>query len=175
MKIVITVALTLALTGCIPARQMQRTYVPPPERQLVEDKVDRFTGRREISWSHQAQHGLAANYNVAFHDGAKASTLKPRIVLAGTSPTWKYLKCNTTYWLADGKRVEPISRDHDGKVSRGFVVELVSSVFAMDDLRTLANAKSVDYKVCNDEYILYESEMDGLRQFVQAIDSHTTR
>jgi len=163
----------LALAGCVaPPRPV---YVPPPSpKPVVMDEVDRFTGIRKISWENRLtgpDMGFFATYLVFADKQGSFKISKPAIVLTTSSREWKYLRCNTTYWLADGKRVEPINVRHDGTTYRGGVIEQVVNEFSLEAFQQLAAAKSVEYRVCNTEAYLFASELEGLKQVTQKITS----
>lgn len=166
-------AALLTLAGC--AVPPQPVYVPPPPpKPVVIDGIDRFTGIRKITWENKLTGpnlGFFAAFLVVADKQGSFRTSKPAIVLTTSSREWKYLKCHNTYWLADGKRVEPISVRHDGTTYSGGVVEQITSDFSVAAFQQLAAAQTVEYRVCNKESYLYASEMEGLKQVAQRMSA----
>lgn len=78
--------------------------------------------------------------------------------------SWTYLSCHSTYWLADGVPVLLPQPEHRGTVGNGFVLEqLLITSTDISHFQQLAQAKTVEYKICNDEYKATASEMKDFR------------
>lgn len=170
-KIALIMSLGIVLAGCTPVRRP--VYVPPPPpKPVVKDEVDRFTGIRKVSWTSVVSGpGLFASYLATADKAGSFKKSTPVIILTTTGREWKYLKCNGTHWLADGARVPTIEVKHDGSVMTGGVIEHIANRFTYADFQRLAAAKSVEYKVCNDEFILYPSEIEGLKRTAELMDT----
>ena len=71
-------------------------------------------------------------------------------------------------WLVDGRPFSLPDATHDGSVSQfGGVHEHISiSPVTMAQIESLARAKKVEWKVCNDEYTATVEELDDLRNFL---------
>lgn len=125
------------------------------------EKQDRFSGVKTYSWNAGPNYRplSPALFMNAGPDGVKDGL----VVLSGTFREWEYLRCSQTYWLADGERVLALSQDHDGTTGGAGVIEHVSSLFGVAELRKIAAAKSLEYKVCNDEFRLTADQLAGFK------------
>jgi len=167
MKLLAT-SFCLLVTGC--TLPPHGPVTPPQAIPKFRNEVDRFTGQHEVSWLRVGQgSGLYANFVARADKSGSFKGSTPVILLTRYGRSWKYLKCHDTFWLADGKRVATLDTRHDGSVYSGGVNETIISQFSYEQFQTLAAAQNVEYKVCNDEFMLYPAEMEGLKQVGQAI------
>ena len=111
------------------------------------------------------------------------TTRRPRIALIGshnaegepsvllmvvsTAKSWRYLECHHTYWLADDKSLWLPQPIHNAQIGAGFVIEtLLIAPVTIEQIEQLAQAKKVEFRVCNDEYEATAEEMNDLRDFL---------
>lgn len=92
--------------------------------------------------------------------------------LAILSKSWRYMECNKTNWLLDGKPYNLEGGQHQGNVATGFVLErivwnLPQTANSSGPLGDIARAKSVEYRICNDEYKLTAAELADLRSYIK--------
>jgi hypothetical protein len=80
--------------------------------------------------------------------------------------TWAYLHCHGFAMLVDGKPVRLPQPEHDGRVSRGFVSEFITVKTDASVFETIASAKTVEIKVCNDEWLLPQQVIDHAKRMV---------
>lgn len=130
----------------------------------VDTKSDRFTGDTTYT-SHltpELNSPLRPQTIVTVgQDGALKSAV---IMLIGSSKGWKYLTCNSTHWLLDGKPIALDESKHIGKVlDGGYVIESMVQMLNVDQLRKFSQATTVEYKVCNDEGEMRTGERDDIR------------
>lgn len=94
--------------------------------------------------------------------------------LGGAWPVWRYLDCHSLYWLADGVPVDLGSVAHDGDVlADGSVIEHVWATEApFDGVKKLAYARKVEFRICEDEYVVSEAELMDLRGIVAEAIEH---
>lgn len=137
-------------------------------RAEIEVIVDRFDGSTTVRTKPQAVFKRLHFTLLCRYTGeAQKTNAIIEIVLIGAYEQWTYLKCNTTHWLVDSKPFELPQPIHEGEVGRGFVMELLTIVpVPLSALQQMAVVKKVEFKVCNDEFMLNKGEMEDLRKFV---------
>lgn len=82
--------------------------------------------------------------------------------------SWQYLSCHSVSLLADGVAFPSPTSKHSGNVGRGHVTEIIKVQFSHADVTKLSEAKSIEYRICNTESRLSESDMQDLREFIKA-------
>jgi hypothetical protein len=139
-------------------------------RSDIEAVKDRFTGvTRYRTRSAPVLGSTSVQTVVSVSNGAFAAQL---LLVYGTSSSegWKYLKCHYLNWMLDGTPIEVPSATHDGQVGNTVLVEQLNQRLDRAQLRRFASARSVEYKICNDEYSMSADELSGLRQLVHQTD-----
>lgn len=134
--------------------------------QDIQDKTDRFTGKRSIHYLDPPANNMSTIGVSSFITVEEAKEQFFLIISAYRSSRdggWRYLRCNNTYWLADGVPVDVPDSLHDGSVVSGGVLEQIVQPLTLETMRTLASATTVEYKICNDEYTVTPQQMQGLR------------
>lgn len=137
------------------------------------DKTDRFTQKRELKWiSHvrsekSSEMGLTAS--VYFHVNERPSRVLMH--LAGSFGALKYVDCHVTDWLADGARVKPELNTHQvlPRNDSPRSIEIITSVFTVSQLKQLADAQLIEYRVCRDEGRVVADDHAGLRELVSRL------
>lgn len=139
----------------------------------IKVKVDSFTGKTTVNtkptpFTERPSFNLLGRY--------RDETDKPNAVLSillySSSPTWQYLHCYSTFWLADNKPINLPQPTHKGFVGTGFVMEhLAITPVPLSALQQMATAQKVEFKVCNDEFTLTTEEMKDLKRFVEIFTS----
>lgn len=137
------------------------------------DREDRFTQKRELKWiSHvssetPAKMGLTAS--IFFHpDGHPGRAV---VHLAGSFERVEYASCHMTNWLADGEPVKPESNSYQAlpRNDSPNPIEIVTSVFTISQLKKLAAAQLLEYRICRDEGSVPEKDHAGLRNLVSRL------
>nr|WP_019365240.1 hypothetical protein [Pseudomonas luteola] len=129
-------------------------------------EIDRFTGETTISWISPAVFDtMVPNL---FAKPSNSASNNAMLFLSGSSKTWRYLHCNQTYWLVDGRPIKPTFQKHDGKMGGRGVVEYIYNEFSLEQVKSMASASKVEFKICNDEYQFTQEQIDGFKQVVQA-------
>lgn len=137
------------------------------------DKTDRFTQKRELKWiSHirsetPSEMGLTAS--ILFPSGETPSGAL--VHLAGSFERLEYANCHMTDWLADGAPIKPASNTYQvlPRKDSPRSIEIVTSVFTVSQLKQLASARLVEYRVCRDEGRLNDKDHAGLRDLVNRL------
>jgi hypothetical protein len=126
----------------------------------VDVKEDRFTGKTVVDLkSVPVPNGVTI--------GGFFVNSEPKLTLSLTSgsESWRYLKCHTTDFLVDGAPFNPGTLDYSGTVGTGFVMEFFYYSLSYPSLVKLANAQTVEVKICNDEYRFGQQDINALREF----------
>lgn len=139
----------------------------------LTDQVDRFEQKRELKWESSIRSDnpaqMATNATVFF--AKDSSPLNGLVYLYGSFESPRYASCHSVKWLADGVPVSPSSNLYRGSPRKGSdrTIEIVTSVFSVAQLREIAHAKLVEYKVCNDEGKVAEEDLAGLRELTDRL------
>lgn len=138
----------------------------------VTDSVDRFTGSRTILFkTDEAPAIRKPALNLAIVLGSDGSLEEAALVISVINTSrrggWVYLQCHSVDWLADGKRVDIGESRHRGDVTRGGVIELITQQITPEQMSALVEAESVEYKICNDEFVVSSQDLAGMRWAVR--------
>lgn len=140
-----------------PARAPVTPAAPARAQPTVETRVDEFTGRSAfiLQAPLPPESGGEDASIAAFGSPGVGPVLVHMLV---TSPTWRYLRCDSINVLADGAPVaiESEGRD-DGHVGRGYVTETLLFTLPWESVVQVASARGVRIRICNDVYALDES------------------
>lgn len=139
----------------------------------VKVKADRFTKTTTISTVPQAQSSDGQPALTVMATLTEGKTTAGLLLVSSSSKGWRYLNCNSTAWLVDDEPFPMPSGKHDGSVGRGYVLEFlnISPITGMQ-VAQLGSAKRIEYKVCNDEYLVTPSEMQDLARFHELLLEH---
>jgi len=146
----------------------------------VTKEYDHFKNQTTLhsTFEHPAQDGapvfvIFAGYKGKVFSG-KQSDSYIMINISFISSEWRYLDCNDTHWLVDGKPISLPSCHYDGSVGDGYVLEQLSIIpIKVEDAEKLASAHTIEVEVCNDEYQLNEMEKSDLREIVTRLSKGT--
>ncbi|MDG9926116.1 MULTISPECIES: hypothetical protein [unclassified Pseudomonas] len=135
--------------------------------------TDRFKQKRELKWissvksSDASQMGLTAS---VFFKG-QGTPEKALVHLAGSFDRLEFAQCNGVDWLADGVPVERLSGTYNTVPRRDSpkMIEIMVSIFSVEQLRQLAAASVIEYRVCRSEGRVPDEDAAGLRQLVAAL------
>lgn len=144
----------------------------------IETKYDRFKDLTAVylrttfstSSSRTANFALISTYTG--QAASRGGEVAPGALLTMfiSSDEWRYLKCRGLSALIDGKPLELPPLDHDGKVGRGYVTENLKAMISLETVATIANAKkSLEFKLCNDEFTLPLSVAADARRFLDEL------
>lgn len=137
------------------------------------DRTDRFTQKRELKWiSHvrsetPAEMGLTASIVFAIGDLPSAALVH----LAGSFDGLEYANCHMTDWVADGVPLKPSSNSYQvlPRKDSSRSIEIVTSIFTVTQLKQLASAQMVEYRLCRDEGRVPTEDQAGLRDLVSRL------
>lgn len=137
----------------------------------VGRSFDKFTGR--TSWiadekperpkgEMSPQVLLVLDKNGAFREAA--------ILLHGTFDGWRYLKCNSTHWLLDGKAITLNPSKYDGDViSGGTVYESVAQPLSKAQFMRFASAAEIEFQVCGDDSSFTVDDVLDFQELVEKL------
>jgi len=137
------------------------------------DRTDRFTQKRELKWvSHirsEAPSEMGLTASIVFLPGDVPGNAL--VHLAGSFAALEYTKCHVTDWLADGIPVKPKSNSYQAlpRNDSPRSIEIVTSIFSIPQLKQLAAAQQVEYRVCRDEGRIPAVDHDGLRELTKRL------
>jgi len=87
------------------------------------------------------------------------------IILSSINEDWKYLNCHSTYCLVDGKPLELPKTEHYGDVmGGGKVIEIIYVSVPYSTFVKMCEARKIEFKICNTEFIISEFEKTCLKQ-----------
>lgn len=141
----------------------------------IEKKFDKFKNKTSISTNVQKLGRTVNAYEqprisvvLEYIGKTPAPGSSPSIVFSfgSLSDDWKYLSCYPVYCLADDEPLKIPEFKRYGKVlDGGDVVEIVySEHFPYSKFEKLCDAKSLEFKICNTEFVVSEIERMMLRQ-----------
>ncbi|WP_338546837.1 hypothetical protein V6W80_09935 [Pseudomonas benzopyrenica] len=133
----------------------------------IQDKTDRFTGVRSVSYSALPKKD-GYTVSLAAYYGKDDRTPTYVMEILTWSNEWRYLDCNSDAWLLDGNREESLEAKYDHSMAGGATVERFVYRPSRETLEKLASAKVAEYKVCNDEQVVSKADMAGIRQVLDA-------
>ena len=133
----------------------------------VSVQPDRFDGHTKIV---AVTHGPDNVPQLMLFASVKDHKLQiVSLSIQSSSKEWKYLRCHSVKWLIDGKPVDLGIPEHQGDVSLGGVTESVTFPFSMAKLNLLAKAEKIEFKICNDEITLDDTDVIEISNFKTAI------
>ena len=151
MRAIASIFLVVPLALCLPcpAQEQQNRFCPSG---LVSVDNDRFSGNTSIISVHKPGPlgRLVPHLGAEFK--SKNMVVAQLVLSGGYMGDWRYLKCHTTYILADGKQVPTSRATHDGDVINGGVVENIMVTLDLKAIAQLEQAKNIEFKVCDDEF-----------------------
>lgn len=131
---------------------------------------DRFTGEMKFSTEFKPHLDGRLHPQIILTLDKDAKFKSAAFLLTGGFHGWKYLRCNETHWLIDGKPVELQKAVHHGDVANGgYVVETMIQPLDASQLKSMNAVKSVEYKVCNDEYAFDQDDLSGLLEIANKL------
>lgn len=133
----------------------------------LNDETDRFTGMRSVTWatlpSTEEEFVLKSSAYIA--ESGNAYYQVQLITYADSS---RYQNCHWVDWLVDGRRAPELKAEYGLDHGSGVSIERFTVKADRKTLERLASARTVEYKVCNDEGVVRDEELRGLREVLAA-------
>ena len=133
------------------------------------DKINRFSSVRTVSWSRDIGHSGEFGFSVSAYIASDKKSALYDLTLITVSDHWRYMRCNSTAWLVDGKAAPYIRSDYKSSMGDSSTIEMLQATLSLADLTKLAAARTIEYQVCNDEGSLTPSDIDGIRKVLSAV------
>ena len=144
------------------ARPASRKPRPDPKAGAITVEHDEFTGETTVKLQRMVLDN-DLKLSMFATPGAQAAA----ILLFSSSEDWRYLRCRSLYWLADGKRIRTMQPRHEGDVGSGLVFESLTLAIDQPTLSTFANSSSLKGKICNTTFQFSGSQLVKMREFLQ--------
>lgn len=161
------------LSACAAMEQQYQETTKKIETPVFKSKVDKFTGQKKISWAKfyrgSLYYGREFNKVISVSIDPKTKVWVSNIALLKNSKEHRYLRCQATNWLVDGKAIKPKAVLFDSKIERNpvHVSEMLIIEFSKEDFAQLAQANKIEYRVCNDEHEMTLEEKEGIKAVYQ--------
>jgi hypothetical protein len=144
----------------------------------VSIESDRFTGdttivarQRPFLGTYPCLRPGAVWTSVLGHDAVE----QPSVVMLSFEATcagWLYLECHHVHALKDGQPYSLPDSEHKGNVlSTGSVNESVRLMLTLDQVKDLAAAKALEFRICNTEIKFKKKELQDIGGFIKAIEA----
>ena len=88
---------------------------------------------------------------------------------SASSNSWQYLECHSLNFLVDGQPVPAGDTEHDGTVGLGYVIEYVRFHAPLNLVERMAQARSVEGKLCNTEFTFKPETLRLMRDFASTV------
>lgn len=151
---------------------------------VVESRFDRFKGTTSYIYRGKGERKIASGRTPGLEFQAQAYVKAPEL---GAPPEasmfishfgrgWRYLRCRNLYWLVDGAPIqlsEP--KAINDVLSGGRVAEIIIQSVSIEQLEQLGSARSVEFKLCNDEVALLTEDIEALAEIARSVRSHEPR
>lgn len=135
----------------------------------LQDKTDRFTGTRSVAWNSipEHEHEFAVTAFAFYPKGASAPSAY-NISLTTYSDSGELMNCHHSSWLIDGQPAPELEGKYEYDPASNVVIERLSADISRQTLERVAEAKSVEFKVCYTEGALSQDELVGIRKVLEA-------
>lgn len=135
----------------------------------ITEKYDRFKNQTVLKYEQNKPSAGLPFYLLSGFEGTNKASKRENVLTFHVSGSgWRYLRCNQTALLVDGKPFSVGKVEHDGRVGTGYVLEFLSIAIPTAALRQLGNAKTVEYKICNDEYRLDDADLAAFKEITES-------
>lgn len=136
---------------------------------IFEDKTDRFTGVRSVSWNTiPSQAESFAVSTVALYSKGSAAPNQYIFQIITYSSTSQFDGCPYVDWLIDGEPATGLQAKYSRVGADSATIERFTLRPSRETLAKLASAKLVEFKVCNVESSISPDDMGGLRKVLDA-------
>ena len=90
-------------------------------------------------------------------------------LIGSQGDAWNYDTCHSVNWVIDGTPMASGETNWEGKPLDGAVMETIFQMADYSDLEKMSGARSIEYRVCNDAFVLTDSDIAGIRSVVKAL------
>ncbi|MEB6589657.1 hypothetical protein MXM82_11005 [Pseudomonas asiatica] len=133
----------------------------------LKENLDRFTGTRSVTWSTlpSGPEQFAFSTSVYIPEKGEPVYILQLFTYADIS---RYQTCHFVDWLVDGRRAPELQAEYGSDSAGSASIERFTITADRKTLENLSSAKSLEYKVCNDEGAVLAEDLNGLRQVLAA-------
>ncbi len=136
----------------------------------IEVIRDRASGDTTIKTS---VRGATATPHISLYAIVPASTKDlptVALLLSARFPRWHYRQCHRTGWRVDNTLLELPQPSYDGKMGEGFVAEFLTiQPLTIGQVRQMAQATTIAFTICDDEFTASPEEMQDFRTFMDKV------
>jgi hypothetical protein len=139
---------------------------------VITSKEDRFKGYTVVGLDSMRIAGTdfdGLDFRSHFITGSKFNTQDVTFNLTSTTKNWTYIDCKHASFLVDGLPFYPGQLKWSGHVGRGYVMEFFTWYVPIAEFLQMVTARSVEVKICNDEYKLSPDNLVALRDLASRI------
>jgi hypothetical protein len=164
----------LLTTACLATT----AFAKPPDV-----KFDRFKGITKIdmplSYAEKSATVGVPQHALSIFGMFYAESKNDGVGLAVVNYTsdWHYLQCHEIDFLLDGKPFAPVAKpiSNSNVLQAGLLAEHFFIPLTRQELETLTSAKKVEWKICNDEYVLQEKYVPNLADYLRGYDAEAAK
>lgn len=150
-------------------------FAVPAAAQHVTDNVDRFTGEREIAYtaSGSPPPGQPIVTIRTFVSQGETKVLASFTIFPKLNEyarqEFAYLRCHSVNWLVDGKPLAAGVVVYDFERYRRILMEKISQEIPVPALQAIGAARSVEFRICNDEFRLTPEDIAAAKIIAQKL------
>lgn len=133
----------------------------------LTDNVDRFSGDRSIVWRAlpATKDEFSFSSTVVVREGGARRAYDGNLITYGSRG--RFANCNQSLWLVDGRRAPNIQTEYKSTRTSDSVIELFYLTDPKEMLPVLAAAKTVEFRICNQEGQISKADLEGIRQVLE--------
>lgn len=136
---------------------------------VFKDETDRFTGNRAVTWdSLPAQANDFSFSTVALYLKGSPGPGYYKVQLMTWGDSAEFRECHHTNWLVDGVRDPYLEYEYSATSAGSATIERFDKQVDRANLQRLASAKLIEFQVCGIEGKISQSDMNGMRQVLDA-------
>lgn len=133
-----------------------------------EDKTDRFTQKRIISYTSTPEYGeFSTNLFVIYEKNQNQPIYYINLLTGGKG--WRYNQCRSNNWLIDGEPVPELRGEYDSAITpTGVRAERFFYITDRKTIERIVSSKNTEFKICQDEFPVKNSDIKGIRKVLDA-------
>lgn len=139
------------------------------EAGVFEDKTDRFTGVRSVSWNTiPPEAETFAVTTAAYYPKGSSTPAGYFVKIITYANTAQFDSCPYVDWLLDGEPARDLDTVYSSDSAGSSTIERFALTPDRATLAKLAAAKQVEFKVCNVESSINQEDLEGMRKVLAA-------
>lgn len=144
--------------------------------QTLTDEIDRFTGQRKIGYTSKEKMQFGVPHVSLFgQQGGKVNVngvkfmISPELGRYAIQSSMKYIGCRNIDWLLDGKPFELGVVVHNFQRFDSVLVEFVTQAATTEQLASIGNAQSVEFRICGTEGRFSATDIAAARELASRL------